>query len=64
MRLSPKGLAQPTLRRRSRVPVWAQIAWRVGAVLGLLLFAILVHWLEREGLKDGLDGHVSFTDVI
>jgi voltage-gated potassium channel len=36
----------------------------VGAVLGLLGFAIAVHWFEREGLKDGLDGHVSFLDVI
>jgi voltage-gated potassium channel len=25
---------------------------------------ILFHWLEREGLKDNHDGHVSFLDVI
>jgi voltage-gated potassium channel len=25
---------------------------------------LAVHWFERDGLKDGLDGHVSFTDVI
>jgi hypothetical protein len=29
-----------------------------------LLFVLAVHWFERDGLKDGLDGHVSFTDVI
>jgi voltage-gated potassium channel len=52
------------LRRRSRLPVGAQIAWRVGLVLGLLLLAIGVHWLERAGLKDTHDGHVSFLDVI
>lgn len=64
MRLPPKGLRNPTLRRQSRIPIWAQIGWRAGTVVGLLLFAILVHWLERDGLKDNLDGHVSFVDVI
>jgi voltage-gated potassium channel len=53
-----------TLRRRSRLPVWAQIAWRIALVLGLLGLALLVHWLERTGLKDTHDGHVSFIDVI
>ncbi|TFI58474.1 potassium transporter TrkA [Sphingomonas parva] len=53
-----------TLRRRSRLPVGAQIAWRVGLVLGLLGLAIAVHWIERGGLKDTHDGHVSFLDVI
>jgi voltage-gated potassium channel len=33
-------------------------------VLGLLVFAIAVHWFERDGLRDGLDGHVSFADVV
>ena len=53
-----------TLRRRSPLPIWMQIGWRVGLVLGLLAFAILVHWIEREGLRDNLDGHVSFLDVV
>ncbi len=52
------------LRRRSPLPVWVQIGWRVALVLGLLLFAVLVHWIERDGLRDNLDGHVSFLDVI
>jgi voltage-gated potassium channel len=25
---------------------------------------IVVHWIERDGLKDNYDGHVSFLDVI
>lgn len=53
-----------TLNRKSPFPVWASIAWRVLASLGLLAFAIFVHWLERDGLKDASDGHVSFIDVI
>jgi len=64
MRQRPRGPDYMTLRRRSGLPLWAQIGWRVGLVLGLLLMAVAVHWLERDGLRDGLDGHVSFTDVI
>ena len=53
-----------TLRRRSRLPVWAQIAWRVALVVGLLVFAIAVHWLERDGLQDNYDHQVSFLDIV
>jgi len=41
-----------------------QIGWRVALVLGLLAFAVAVHWFERDGLHDNYDGQVSFTDVI
>jgi voltage-gated potassium channel len=53
-----------TLQRKSSTPVWVQIAWRVAAVLGLVALAIAVHWLDREGLRDNYDGHVSFADVV
>jgi voltage-gated potassium channel len=53
-----------TLRRRSPLPIWAQIGWRVGLVLGLLVLTLAIHWIERGGLKDTHDGHVSFVDVI
>ncbi|QAY79489.1 TrkA family potassium uptake protein [Sphingosinicella sp. BN140058] len=53
-----------TLRQRSRLPVWAQLGWRVALVLGLLGLTLAVHWFERHGLKDTADGHVSFVDVI
>lgn len=53
-----------TLRRRSAIPVWWQIGWRVALVLGLLAFAVLVHWIERDGLSDFQDGRVSFLDVV
>ena len=52
------------LRRKAGISPWMAIAWRVGAVFGLLAFAIAVHWIERDGLRDSLDGHVSFLDVI
>jgi voltage-gated potassium channel len=60
----PRGPDRVTLRRKSPLPIWAQIGWRVLLVLGLLLLAVAIHWLEREGLKDSFDGHVSFLDVI
>jgi voltage-gated potassium channel len=37
---------------------------RIAAVIGLVGFLIIVHWLEREGLHDNKDGHVSLLDVI
>ena len=53
-----------TLTRRGQLPVWASIVWRVLAVFGLVGIAVLVHWFDREGLVDTVDGNVSFTDVI
>ncbi|TMJ19359.1 MAG: potassium channel family protein [Alphaproteobacteria bacterium] len=60
----PRVPASLALRRKSPLPVWAQIGWRAALVLGLLLFTLAVHWIERDGLHDNLDGEVSFVDVI
>jgi len=32
--------------------------------LCLPISAVLIIWLGREGLKDGHDGHISFSEVI
>lgn len=53
-----------TLNRQSRFPVWVSLGWRVAFSIGLLAFAVFVHWLERDGLKDNADGQISFIDVI
>ncbi len=53
-----------TLRKASALSPWQSIALRVGLVLALLLFVLAVHWFERDALKDNLDGHISFVDVI
>ena len=53
-----------TLRRRSSISDWANFWIRMALLFGLLLFIVTVHWVERESLKDQLDGHVSFADVI
>ena len=64
MRERRRGPDHVTLRRKSPLPVWAQLGWRATLVIGLLVFAIAVHWIERDGLRDNLDGQVSFTDVL
>jgi voltage-gated potassium channel len=64
MREPRRGPDYSTLQRKGRLPVWLSIAWRALFVVGLLGIAIAVHWLERDGLKDSADGHISFLDVV
>ncbi|HEX6217867.1 MAG TPA: potassium channel family protein [Sphingomicrobium sp.] len=52
------------LKRKPRIAGWASLGWRLVAMAGLLALLILIHWIERDGLKDALDGHVSLLDVI
>ncbi|KPP91206.1 TrkA family potassium uptake protein [Erythrobacter sp. HL-111] len=52
------------LRRAVRIPVWGDLFIRVGFALGLIFIVILIHWFDRDGLVDNVDGHVSFLDVI
>jgi voltage-gated potassium channel len=58
------GALPGTLKRKSQLPVWAAITWRVAAVLGLVGLAIAVHYFDRTGLRDNYDGDVSFLDVV
>lgn len=41
-----------------------KLAQRAGLVLGLLLLVMLVFWLERDNLRDAIDGHISFGDIV
>ena len=43
---------------------WLGLGSRLAIMAGLLGILILIHWLERDGLKDNYDGNVSFLDVI
>ncbi|MDN3646169.1 potassium channel family protein [Pontixanthobacter aestiaquae] len=52
------------LRRATRVPVWGDLGIRLGLAIFLLAIVVLIHWWDRGGLVDNLDGDVSFTDVI
>jgi voltage-gated potassium channel len=52
------------LRRAIRIPVWGDLGLRLGAALLLVSVVVLIHWLDRDGLVDHADGHVSFLDVV
>ncbi|PNU03000.1 potassium channel family protein [Novosphingobium guangzhouense] len=60
--LRPQKLAKP-LKRAVDLPVWADLGLRLGGAFALVMFVVLVHWIDRDGLKDTHDGTVSFLDV-
>lgn len=57
------GKTEP-LRRAVHIPVWGDLGIRLGIALSLIMFVIMIHWWDRGGLVDNLDGEVSFTDVV
>ncbi len=52
------------LRRASKWPIWADVTTRLSVAFLLIAFVVLVHWIDRTGLKDSYDGHISFLDVV
>lgn len=46
------------------MPIWLDLSWRVLLVLGLFAAVLILHWVGREGLRDNLDNHISFIDVL
>ncbi|KWV92230.1 potassium transporter TrkA [Erythrobacter sp. YT30] len=46
------------------MPVWGDLSLRIGAALFLIMVVVMIHWWDREGLVDSVDGHVSFLDVV
>lgn len=56
----PKAL----LKRAARLPVWADVGLRLSVAFFLIGLVILIHWLDRAGLKDNYDNDVSFLDVV
>ena len=52
------------LRRATKIPVWGDLGIRIGLALLLISIVVMIHWWDREGLVDNLDGEVSFSDVI
>jgi voltage-gated potassium channel len=53
-----------TLRRQPRIRPWAQFGIRMAIMFGMIIFIVAFHWFERDALKDQIDGHISFADVI
>ncbi|WCT74516.1 potassium channel family protein [Sphingomonas naphthae] len=54
----------PVLRQRGRTPIWLALSWRIGLALALIGVALAGHWFDRTGLRDNVDGSVSFVDVV
>lgn len=52
------------LQRKPRLSVWQSLAFRGLLVLAMLGIALLGHWLDRGGLRDTVDGQVSFVDIL
>ena len=55
---------RPVLYTRRSVQPGRTVARRAALVLALLLATMLVFWLDREGLRDGLDGELSPIDIV
>lgn len=53
-----------SLRRKSRTSAWVSLLWRISLAFALIGVALAVHWLDREGLRDNVDGAISFSDVL
>ncbi len=62
-RLKLQHRFQP-LKRASKWPVWADVLARLSLAFALIGIVVLVHWIDRAGLKDNHDGHISFLDVV
>lgn len=52
------------LRRKLGLPVWADASLRLAAAMALVFLVVIIHYADRSGLQDTLDGHVSFLDVV
>ncbi len=63
-RVRPRIVRHTPIRRAVKVPVWADLGIRLLLALSLVFVVVLIHWFDRDGLRDSLDGHISFLDVV
>jgi voltage-gated potassium channel len=59
-----RGVAAPILVRMSAAPPEAMLLARAGVVTLLVAAVFAVFLLDRSGLQDNIDGHVSVSDVL
>ena len=52
------------LKRAVNLPWYFDLGLRLGAAFVLIMIVVLIHWWDREGLVDNVDGQVSFLDVV
>ena len=59
------SMAQPLhLARKSKASPWRVLGVRAGIAGALLLAAFALLWFDRDGLRDQIDGHLTFGEVI
>lgn len=51
------------LQRRS-LQAWHGLALRIAIAIALLALAFALLWFDRSGLRDNIDGHLSFADAL
>lgn len=62
---APVAKGRPKLRRAGGGrSAWLSLLLRVLLAVALIMVAIAGHWFDREGLRDNIDDHVSFLDVL
>lgn len=64
MTVRPAAGAAPRFFRRGKLSQTGALLLRALAVLALMAVALGGHWLDRGGLRDNVDGEVSFADVV
>jgi len=70
---APKGesrrrSADPASAKRhagvAGTPAWLSLVWRLLLAFGLIGIALAGHWFDRDGLRDNVDGTITFIDVL
>jgi voltage-gated potassium channel len=61
---SDHGPAPLSLHRKSWTPLWLTLVGRILLACALISIALAVHWFDRDGLHDNVDGAISFADVL
>lgn len=53
-----------SLVQQGSLTVGQSLLLRAGLAITLMGIALAGHWFDRDGLRDNLDGHISFVDVL
>lgn len=51
------------LRRAVRMKWYTDLSLRLGAAFLLIGIVVFIHWIDRDGLVDNADGHISLLDL-
>jgi len=64
LRLKRGPASSPILFTKAPLTPEVSLTIRAVTILGLFAAVLAVFWWDRAGLRDNLDGHVSFSDVV